>query len=193
MPREGRQHVSVTENSTDTDRGHVVTTAFREHRSTVYSIACRIVGGDAAGDVTQNVFLRLWRRPEAYDPARGPLKVYLSVLCRGMSVDYLRLQSSTRDRDDRLAVRDEYEDDVALKRIVTAHANERVRCELARIEAGHRDALVLAFYQGLSYREVALRLGIPEGTAKSRIRRALTDLRAALSDLVPPASSIGSP
>ena len=186
-------HVSVIEYSRDTDCDHVLTTAFRDHGSTVYGIACRIVGGDAAGDVTQNVFLRLWRRPEAFDPARGSLRVYLSVLTRGMSVDHLRAQTSTRERDDRLAGREEYEDDVALQRIVNAHANKRVRCELARIEAVDRDAIILAFYEGLSYREVAVRLGIPEGTAKSRIRRGLTDLRTALNDLVASASAVGPP
>lgn len=157
--------------------------AFAEHERSVYAAAFRVLGdGTQAQDVVQDVFLRLWRRPEAFDARRGELGPYLRLMARSRALDLWReAQAAGRatDRMKRVVVAEEAP--VALQ---PGDATERdetrraVREALERLPDRQREALVLAYWGGLTADEIARRVHIPLGTAKSRIRLGLARLRS---------------
>ncbi len=150
--------------------------------ASVYAVAARVTGdASAAQDVVQDVFVQLWTRPERYDPGVAPLRAYLMVLARSRAVDAVRSDSrrlARQERHHRLAVDPPAPspgDEVAAR-----EAARLVREAVGRLPAEQRQLVELAYFHGKSYREVAAAAGVPEGTAKSRIRTAL----AALEDVL---------
>ena len=137
--------------------------------------------GTLAEEVVQDVFIRLWRNPERFDPARGPLRSFLLAQAHGKAVDIVRSENARRRREECDAnvvkTQSSVEDDV-LDFVV----GEKVRGAVGSLCQTEREAISLAYFGGHSYVEVASLLGIPEGTAKSRIRSGLVRLRTALLD-----------
>ncbi len=135
----------------------------------------------AAQDVVQDVFVELWSHPGRYDPAAGSLRAYLTVLARHRAVDLIRSEFRRivrQERYHRLAPQQGLVspgDEVA-----AAEAGGVVRAAVRRLPDSQRQVVELAYFGGLSYREVALAAGIPEGTAKSRLRLALAKLESVL-------------
>jgi RNA polymerase sigma-70 factor (ECF subfamily) len=154
---------------------------FDLHGGAVHGVARRLVRDDAlAEDVTQEVFLRLWRKPERFDPARGTLRAFLVRDAHGRSIDLIRSEESRRAREERDAFRSSGDVPGPEQEVWEAVRSEKVRAALAALPDLERDSVVLAYFGGLSYREVAERLGQPEGTTKSRIRAAMQRLRGVL-------------
>jgi len=148
--------------------------------SYVFGLAARVIGDrHAAEDVTQEVFLSLWERPEAFEPARGRLRTFLGTLAHRRAVDVVRREEARRRRTARDAATTMPIPDVGelAMAIVTA---EQVRAEVSRLPADQRSAIELAYFGGRTYRQVADELGIPEGTAKSRMRLGLARIAQAL-------------
>jgi RNA polymerase sigma-70 factor (ECF subfamily) len=148
--------------------------------SYVFGLAARVIGDrHAAEDVTQEVFLSLWERPEAFDPARGRLRTFLGTLSHRRAVDVVRREEARRRRAAREAATVVPVPDVGelAMAIVTA---EQVRAEVNRLPREQREAIELAYFGGRTYRQVAEELGIPEGTAKSRMRLGLSRIAQAL-------------
>jgi RNA polymerase sigma-70 factor, ECF subfamily len=148
----------------------------------VYGAALRIVGdGAAAQDVAQDVFVELWRHPDRYNPAAGALRAYLVMMARHRAVDLIRSELRRVARQERHGLlappqrRGSVSDEV-----LAADAAGAVREAVRLLPDGQRQAIELAYFQGLSYREVAVAAGISEGTAKSRIRLALAKLESVL-------------
>jgi RNA polymerase sigma-70 factor (ECF subfamily) len=122
--------------------------------------------------VSQDVFVTLWERPTAFDPARGSLRTWLGMVTHRRAVDHVRREVARRRRAERDAARAVSMPDV--EEMATALLTaERVRAALAVLPEAQRRAVHLAYFGGQTYREVAQTLGIPEGTAKSRLRLAL--------------------
>ena len=132
--------------------------------------------------MVQEVFVRLWTRADQFDPGRGSLRSYLLAQTHGRSIDVVRSEASRRRREERDAwlVR-ESRVDVEREVIETSVADE-VRRALAALPENERVPVELAYLGGKPYREVAIQLGIPEGTAKSRIRSGLSRLRRVLEE-----------
>jgi RNA polymerase sigma-70 factor, ECF subfamily len=158
--------------------------AYDAHHRSVYAAAHRVLGDHTlACDVVQDVFLRLWRRPQAFDAARGDLGTYLRMMARSRAVDLWR-EGQTRGRaTDRLKLvvgEGESHGDGP------GHALERdadragVREALKDLPVAQREALVLAYWGGMTAEQIAERKAIPLGTAKSRIRLGMAKLRAEL-------------
>jgi RNA polymerase sigma-70 factor, ECF subfamily len=148
--------------------------------SYVFGLAARVIGDrHAAEDVTQEVFLSLWERPEAFEPARGRLRTFLGTLAHRRAVDVVRREEARRRRAAREAATTTPIPDVGelAMAIVTA---EQVRAEVSRLPSEQRAAIELAYFGGRTYRQVAEELGIPEGTAKSRMRLGLGRIARAL-------------
>jgi len=148
--------------------------------SYVFGLAARVIGDrHAAEDVTQEVFLSLWERPGAFDPARGRLRTFLGTLAHRRAVDVVRREEARRRRAARDAATTMPIPDVGelAMAIVTA---EQVRAEVNRLPDEQRAAIELAYFGGRTYRQVAKELGIPEGTAKSRMRLGLGRIAQAL-------------
>ncbi|MFB4317111.1 RNA polymerase sigma factor [Actinomadura sp. 21ATH] len=142
----------------------------------VYGLARRVTGdADAAGDVTQEVFVSLWERPLAFDPERGTLRTWLATLAHRRAVDWVRKESRHR-RPPPIVEREGNGRPSIEEHVIEGELASGVRRGLHALPPPLREVLELAYYQGLTYREVAVALGIPEGTAKSRIRSALARL-----------------
>jgi RNA polymerase sigma-70 factor, ECF subfamily len=155
--------------------------AYDQFSSLVHGIALRTVGRDHAGDVTQEVFVALWQRPEGFDSQYGSLRTYLSTIARRRCVDHLRRSGrrvANEQRSHRAEPRRTPNVDEAALALITG---EEVRSALTSLPTEQRTAIELAYLQGLTFRQVADATGASEGTAKSRIRLGLQRLAAQLS------------
>ncbi len=164
----------------DRDEG-ALAEAYRRHGDGCFALARRVLFDRAlAEEVVQEIFVRLWNRPERYEPARGSLRSFLIAQAHGRSVDLLRAETARRRREER-ETRQRISDPIDLEReVVSLNEAEAVRTALASLPDPERDAIELAYFGGHTYREVATLLGQPEGTVKSRIRAGMLRLRAAL-------------
>jgi RNA polymerase sigma-70 factor (ECF subfamily) len=155
--------------------------AYRRHGDSCFALARRVLFDRAlAEEVVQEIFVRLWNRPELYEADRGSLRSFLIAQTHGRSVDLLRAETARRRREER-EVRGRTPEPIDIEReIVNLTEAETVRSALASLPDSERIAIELAYFGGHTYREVAVMLEQPEGTVKSRIRAGLVRLRAAL-------------
>ncbi len=154
---------------------------YRRSGGACFALARRVLGDQVLGEeVVQEVFLRLWRSPERFDPARGSMRSFLCAQVHGRAVDLLRAETARRAREARDAFRSPTVDDDLERAVVELTEGEAVRRALAALSEPERRAIELAYFGGHTYREVAVLLEEPEGTVKSRIRAGLLRLRAAL-------------
>jgi RNA polymerase sigma-70 factor (ECF subfamily) len=155
---------------------------YDEQSGAVYTTAFGVLGNPAqAQDVVQEVFMRLWRRPDDFDAARGSLPNYLRLMARSRALDLwreARVAGRARDRLKVMALRDEGRpDDRPAVAVELRRDRAIVLRALARIPAVQRQAIVMAYWGGLTADEIAQRCGVPVGTVKSRIRLGLMKLR----------------
>jgi RNA polymerase sigma-70 factor (ECF subfamily) len=161
-------------------------TVVSEFGSLVRGVARKVLGDDAAAeDVTQDVFVWLWERPDRFDPERGSLRSFLTVVSRRRAIDWIRRHDADRRRADRAAQEAPLVLDDLADGVTDRDDAAKVRAAVAALPDEQRECVTLAFFGGLSYREVAVRLGIPEGTAKSRLRLALGKLGTTLQPPTP--------
>src|SRR5829696_10237665 len=157
--------------------------AYDEHSRSVYTAAYRIVGNQAqAQDVVQDVFLRIWRRPRTFDAGRGELGSYLRMMARSRALDLWREGQAAGRASDRLKLavaQDEpREQERPSAEVERREEGETVRAAVRRLPDAQREAVVMAYWGGLTADEIARRIEVPLGTAKSRIRLGLEKLRA---------------
>jgi RNA polymerase sigma-70 factor, ECF subfamily len=130
-----------------------------------------------AQDVVQDVFLRLWRRPDAFDAGRGGIGSYLRVMARSRAVDVWRETQVRRRLTDKLRiVADGGAPDEGIRLAPERHD---VRAALRALPDAQREAVVLTYWGDLTAEEIARHAGIPLGTAKSRVRLGVRRVRAA--------------
>ena len=155
---------------------------YRRHAGAVFGLANRLLASRSlAEEVTQEIFLRLWNAPERFDPDRGTVRAMLLSWTHGKAVDVLRSDQSRRRREERDAhIVAEAGLDIENEAIELAIADQVARA-LGNLRIEEREAITLAYYRGLTYREVAAELDQPEGTVKSRIRSGLRTLRTSLN------------
>lgn len=153
----------------------------------VYSAALRVVrDAQIAEDMVQEIFLRVWRKPESYVAQRGRFVTWLTSVTRNRAVDEVRSRgrrfrhetASPEEQERELPASEQ--DDPAL----TAELSDQRRLILAalkQIPAEQREIIELAYFGGLTQQEIAERLSQPLGTVKTRIRLGMQKLRAALT------------
>ena len=160
---------------------------FDRHAPAVVAAARAVLGRSAhAEDVAADVLFAFWRRPERFDVKRGSLTGFLRTQARGRSIDLLRSEGARTRRE--LHQRTEFSIAVGPDdEVLGAEASAEIRAAVSILPERERAAIELAFFRGLSYRDVAICLGEPEGTIKGRIRSGLGRLRASghFSDLHP--------
>jgi RNA polymerase sigma-70 factor (ECF subfamily) len=135
----------------------------------------------AAEDVAQDVFVRLWERPQAYDPARGTLASYVALVARSRALDRWRSRQAAEAAAARLGHDADLHSDGNTAEL--AWQRQRVAASIAALRQApdeQRQAVLLAYGAGYSAREVAAATKVPLGTAKSRIRLGLMRTREAL-------------
>ena len=158
---------------------------YEKYGRAVYSLVLRMLRDPSrAEEVSQAVFLKVWRRPGSYVAGRGPFVTWLLSVAHHRAVDELRARRyDTLPIDGTDGGGIEIVDDAADLADVAWMGERRVaiRAALGQLPQTQRHALELAYYGGLTQREISDRLGEPIGTVKTRMRLAMQKLRASLA------------
>ncbi len=149
----------------------------------VYGVARRVVRDPSrAEEVTQEVFVEVWRQAARFDASRGSVRTWVLTIAHRRAVDTVRSSEASRVRDEHVARREPVEVAGPEEAIVLASEHEGVRRCLESLTPLQSQAVRLAYYQGFTYREVAEMLGRPLPTVKSRMRDGLIRLRDCLAE-----------
>jgi RNA polymerase sigma-70 factor (ECF subfamily) len=163
---------------------------YDELAPTLYGIVLRVVRDPAqAEEVTQEAFVELWRQAARFDPARGGVRGWAVMIAHRRAVDRVRSEQARRDRQRRDAATTVGASDEPPDAVIASLDRDRARTLLAQLGDAQRRALELAYFDGLTHVEVAERLGVALGTAKTRIRDGLIRLRSLIDAHVRPATS----
>ncbi|QIM23241.1 sigma-70 family RNA polymerase sigma factor [Phycicoccus sp. HDW14] len=148
----------------------------------VYGLVLRIVRDPAMSEeVTQEVYLDVWRTSARFDSARGSALSWLMTIAHRAAVDRVRSSEASRRRDDAHAAANQpVEFDQTAEAASSSLEAQRVRKALLTLTEAQRSAVELAYLGGYTHTEVASLLGLPLGTAKTRIRDGLIRLRDTL-------------
>ena len=159
-------------------RPEAIEILWQRHSSAVLGVARRATfAGPMSEEVLQEVFLRLWRAPERFNPERGALRSFLLMEANGRAIDAIRRDTSRRGVETRTAAPDRTDDDPVAAEVWDIAMADHLREALDGLPDGEREAIELAYYGHHPYKVVATILGVPEGTVKSRIRAGLARLR----------------
>jgi RNA polymerase sigma factor (sigma-70 family) len=158
---------------------------YARYSGPLYSLAYQVTGAERyAQEVVQEVFVAVWKDAGRFDPSRGALSSWLFALARHKAIDLVRKEANVRrvlaDVDLEFREADDDVDQEAWLRL----RRDAVRAAILELPEAQRTALELAFFAGLTHVEVAEKLDIPLGTAKTRIRTALLKLRDILGPSV---------
>jgi RNA polymerase sigma-70 factor, ECF subfamily len=146
-----------------------------------FGLASRMITDRAAAeDVVQDAFLSVWRNANTFDPARGSLRSWLLSIVHHRAIDHLR-GSAGRQTDAPLDVMERLKPDAFAVEPADADRIE-IRNGLAALPEAQRQTLELAYFGGLTHVEIALRMGVPLGTVKGRMRIGLEKLRDRLQE-----------
>lgn len=145
----------------------------------VKSVAIRVLRDETlAEDVVQDTFVGFWNDPQKFDPSRGTLRTFLLTIAHRRAVDVVRSEVARARREQRPPDPDHYDVE---EEVWSRSLSETVRSALGDLSQDEREAISLAYFGGLSYVDVAKRLGAPEGTVKSRIRSGMKKLAVSMA------------
>ena len=166
----------------------------RQQNRRIYNICYRFTGsGSDAEDLTQEVFIRLYRTMSSYEPEKGSFNTWLTTLTRNMLVDHFRRTRQERLTDSMDAAPAADEDAPTLSekiedqgpspdaRLASKETQKLVQQALQKVSPDLREAVILRDLQDMDYKDIALTLKVPEGTVKSRINRGRAELARVLS------------
>ena len=161
----------------------------RTYNRRIYNICYRFAGsGDDAEDLTQEVFIKMYRTLTSFDPSKGAFVTWVTTITRNLLVDHFRktkqdrltdsMDSSSSEHDDVLPLSEQIQDqsappDAAVR---SREVSETVHTALGKLSPELREAVILRDLQDMDYREIATVLKVPEGTVKSRINRGRAEL-----------------
>ena len=161
----------------------------QKYHRRIYNICYRFAGsGDDAQDLTQEVFIKMYRTLNSYDAERGAFMTWVTTMTRNLLVDHFRKTRQDRLTDSLDATASEHEDAMPLSEripdqgptpdagVQSRETGEAVHEALQRLSPELREAVILRDLQDLDYREIATALRVPEGTVKSRINRGRAEL-----------------
>ena len=160
---------------------------YDRHAAIVKSLGMKVVHNEAeAEDLLQEIFMEIWNRAAGYDPAKGKPLGWIVTLARRRAIDRLRKCQSHCRAEDRLRDEVEQQPDAWTtdpeEDFVMADIRETLRKLLKTLPEAQQQAIELAYYQGMSQREIAAHTGIPLGTVKTRLELGLKKLTVALKD-----------
>jgi RNA polymerase sigma-70 factor (ECF subfamily) len=149
-----------------------------------YALARRLTRDPSeAEEVVADVYWQVWSQAERYQPSRGPVAAWLLVICRTRALDRLRRRDAADTHPEPDSLRpDLYRDEADPPDLLElAERSSRVHAALAALGERERALLGLAFFEDLSHQEIAARTGLPLGTVKTVLRRAILALRERLA------------
>jgi len=151
---------------------------YDRYSSVVYAVALRVLSDNsAAEDILQDVFMQLWRNPQAFNASRGSLATWLAVIARNRAIDQFRKKRPEVEAAETVISVDPDLESAADR----SQAIEKVRAVLCGMPEEQRAALEMAFFEGLTHVEIAGKTGQPLGTVKTRIRSGLLAVRKAFA------------
>ena len=167
------------------------TVLFRRHAPHIQRYVVRRLGPDAADDIVAETFLLAFRQRNRYDPERADARPWLygiatNLIGRHRRAEVRLYRALARTGAD--PVSEPFTDRID-DRVSAGQASRQLAAALARLSAELRDTLLLAAWSDLSYEEIAVALGVPTGTVRSRLSRARSKLRQTLGDADPSASA----
>jgi len=161
----------------------------RKYHRRIYNLCYRFAGtADDAQDLTQEVFIKMYRTLGSYDVERGAFVTWVTTMTRNLLVDHFRKTKQDRMTDSLDATTSEHEDAMPLSEkiedkakppdagVQSRETREAVHAALQKLSPDLREAVILRDLQDLDYREIAVVLKVPEGTVKSRINRGRVEL-----------------
>ncbi len=159
------------------------TTLFRLMAARVNSIALRITGNpQLAEEVTEDTFFQVWRQAPRFDPSRGTAKAWILTIARSRALDARRsippFDELTEPETHGVKGSQIHDDPPDL--LSALEQNKLLHSALEALDPLPRQLIALSFFRGLSHEEIAVYAGLPLGTVKSHIRRAVMHLREAL-------------
>jgi RNA polymerase sigma-70 factor (ECF subfamily) len=158
---------------------------YSRYSGPLYSLAYQVTGADRfAQDVVQEVFVAVWKDAARFDPSRGAVSSWLFALARHKAIDLVRKEQNVRKHTADVDLEFHESDDDVDQEAWLRLRRDTVRAAIQQLPEAQRTALELAFFAGLTHVEVAEKLDIPLGTAKTRIRTALLKLRDILGPSV---------
>jgi RNA polymerase sigma-70 factor (ECF subfamily) len=129
-------------------------------------------------EVTQEIFLEIWQSATRYDTSKGSAVAWMLTMAHRRAVDRVRASQASRDRDQRIGIRDlAPEFDSVAENVEVRIESERVKEAMMRLTELQRQAVQLAYFGGFSHSEVATMLSVPIGTVKTRLRDGMIRLR----------------
>jgi RNA polymerase sigma-70 factor (ECF subfamily) len=159
---------------------------YHRHTPLLRTVVSRVVhNAHDADDLLQEIFVELWNRAAHYDEAKGKALGWMVTLARRRAIDKIRRRQACSRAEERLRLETEQEPGQTRHEGVEDDVNAADRAEifqrlLATLPEAQREALHLAYYRGLSQREIAAQTGIPLGTIKTRLELALRKIRTAI-------------
>ena len=198
----GSPHMASTEEPSDAELMRRVAGGSESALDTLHSrfarqifvLAAHALDRPAAEDIVQDVFLVVWRKADRFDPERGTVRAWLLQIAHHRVLNELRRRSRQPelepDGDVRLG-EIESRDPGPAERVVERRRREIVAAALDELPDAQREALGLAYFDDLTHQQVATRLDLPLGTAKTRIRTGLQRLRTALMMRVATVAALG--
>lgn len=155
--------------------------AYGAHRSAAYRLAYQVLGnGPAAEDAVQDAFLKLWTGTAQYDPSRGSMRGLLLTITRHTSIDFIRRGARRQRTEGTYCTEATYVTDGPEGETERADEARHVRDALLLLPAEQRRAIEMAYFSGLTRREIAASSTVPVGTVKSRMRLGMRKLALTL-------------
>ena len=156
---------------------------YDRYAPTLYAIGLRILRKTHDAEaLLSDVFMEIWRDAGRYNPKRGAVRTYITVLTRCRAIDRLRssmgrsTHEATFREEQRAHPTESHRDDDPANIAISHEEGQIVRTGLAALSDAQREALELAFFEGLTHREIAARLDSPLGTVKTHIRQGMIKL-----------------
>lgn len=162
-----------------------LSTLYDRYSGMLFAMLLRILkDSSAAEEILQDLFLQLWRNPGRFDASRGSLPAWLLVIGRNRAISRLRSRDRREMQEDdegfsmeALPSPGNIEDEASRAQLV-----ERLRSAMATLPAEQREAVELAYFEGMTQTEIAERTRSPLGTVKSRVRTAMQSLKQLFDD-----------
>lgn len=159
---------------------------YARYASPVHNLVWKVLqNAEEAEDVSLDVFWQIWRQADRYDPSRGTPPAWIFTLARSRAIDRLRARHRREDRnisfDDPAVHLDPMDEKASPDQVASfRQTRDAVRAAIETLSGSQREAIELAFFQGLTHVEIAEKLDQPLGTVKTRIRQGLIKLRKLL-------------
>lgn len=156
-----------------------------------YALILRITQSvPLAEEVMSDAYLQVWQQAQRFDPARGNGWAWLFMICRSRALDQLRRRDPAELHDDPDSLRDEFNGDNPLDLLLALDRNSAIHAAITQLAATERQLLALAFFRGLSHQEIADHSGMPLGSVKTVLRKAMLTLKDQLQQHAPTIRSI---